>query len=263
MTVTENRIMLDPLSVTSLLVIPRLNGNDIGAATGFIVRVSGRNFLVTNRHVCTGTHPETGESVFLSSERHSHLAIAHHSKERLGQWRLAEYPLYSASGSPNWIEHPVDPSFDVVAIPIDPLSEEFDMYPFDLGLADTDLIPQPGMTAFIIGFPFGKTSAGCLPIWKTGHIASDPDINFEDKPILLIDATTRSGMSGSPVVLRTNGGFRTRNGNFVMSGGDALFLGVYSGRLHKDIEIGIVWKPRVVTEIIAAALTYSIALASA
>ena len=121
----------------------------------------------------------------------------------------------------------------------------------DMSLADTDVIAQPAMPVSIIGFPYGLATAGAWPIWKTGHIASDPDLDYDGRPAFLIDATTRGGMSGSPVVLRLSGGYNTKNGKQILAGGIATkFLGVYSGRIHADAEIGMVWRPHVINEIL-------------
>lgn len=79
-------------------------------------------------------------------------------------------------------------------------------------------------------------------------------MDYDGKPTFLIDATTRGGMSGSPVVLRLTGGYPTRNGGMVLAGGMATkFLGVYAGRIHDDVEIGYVWRPGLVIEILEAA----------
>jgi hypothetical protein len=115
------------------------------------------------------------------------------------------------------------------------------------------MIPVVAMPVSIIGFPLGLTGPGVFPIWKTGHIASDPDLDYGGTPSFLIDATTRGGMSGSPVVLRLTGGFEMRKGGFILAGSgiSTLFLGVYSGRLNDQSEIGKVWKPQLVSEILA------------
>jgi hypothetical protein len=86
------------------------------------------------------------------------------------------------------------------------------------------------MTVSIIGYPYGLATAHAWPIWKTGHIASDIDLDYDGRPAFLIDATARSGMSGSPVVHRTSGGFTTRSGDVIYSTGvrpATRFLGVY------------------------------------
>ena len=108
------------------------------------------------------------------------------------------------------------------------------------------------MPVSIIGYPLGITAHGVFPVWKTGHIASEPEIDYQDLPMFLIDATTRGGMSGSPVVIRLNGGYKTRMGSYVLSGSVATkFLGTYSGRIHQDSEIGRVWKSTVLKQLLS------------
>ena len=107
------------------------------------------------------------------------------------------------------------------------------------------------MPVSIIGFPAGFTGPYRFPIWKTGHIASDPDLDYAKRPMFLIDATTRGGMSGSPVVTRL-WSFRNREGQVVFTAGmRTRFLGVYAGRLGgSTTEIGRVWRPGVIDEIL-------------
>jgi hypothetical protein len=82
-------------------------------------------------------------------------------------------------------------------------------------------------------------------------IATDPDLNYEGRPAFLIDATTRPGMSGSPVVVRMWGGIIKTNGNYRASCGPVTrFLGVYSGTVYDTSEIGRVWRPQVIDEIL-------------
>ena len=81
-------------------------------------------------------------------------------------------------------------------------------------------------TCHIIGFPVGLTHEPAknvlFPIWKTGHIASEPNSDIgEGDPRLLIDATTRRGMSGSMVIVR--------------SGGRHRLVGIYTGRYKPPI----------------------------
>ena len=118
-----------------------------------------------------------------------------------------------------------------------------------MSLAHTDLKIEPAMTVSIIGYPFGLHSDR-WPIWKTGHIATNPDLNFEGKPAFLIDATTRPGMSGSPVVVRMWGAYLDNAGNYNIGCGATRFLGVYSGTIYETSEIGRVWRPQVIDEIL-------------
>ncbi len=56
-------------------------------------------------------------------------------------------------------------------------------------------------------------------------------------------------MSGSPVIIKQAGMCTFSNGG-VAQGEFVKFLGIYSGRIDNDIEIGKVWKPIVIKEII-------------
>ena len=158
-------------------------------------------------------------------------------------------PLY-INGVRRWYEHPKGQAIDVIALPIT-VDDEVLVYEFDLSLADFDMVVQVAMPVSIIGFPFERATTGLLPIWKTGHIASDPDMDYGGRPVFLIDATTRGGMSGSPVVLRVYGDYPTRRASTIGDKSWTRFLGVYSGRIHDQTEIGGVWRPSVIKEILA------------
>jgi len=241
--------MIDPLSARSLLLNIVAKNDIVGSATGFIVEKEKKPFLITNWHVVTGRNPDTDDLVL---ERiPDELQIIHHVLGQLGKWTVRSEDLYLPGGKPCWREHALGKKFDVVALPIESIDNMIVIYSMDMSLADTDIIAQPAMPVSIIGFPYGLATAGAWPIWKTGHIASDPDLDYDGRPAFLIDATTRGGMSGSPVVLRLSGGYNTKNGKQILAGGIATkFLGVYSGRIHADAEIGMVWRPHVINEIL-------------
>jgi hypothetical protein len=60
--------------------------------------------------------------------------------------------------------------------------------------------PHVSQSCVIIGFPDGLIDTTHptlpLPVWKTGHIASEPESDFKGQPIILIDGFTRPGQSG-------------------------------------------------------------------
>lgn len=246
------QIKIDPLSIRSLHIELLALGRSIGVATGIICKSNERNWLVTNWHVLSGRSPQTGQPQHPKGAIPDQVRIAHHST-KLGTWKLIDETLLDSSQEPLWIEHPNGNEVDVAALPLTHLDKEILLYDFDLSLADTDLVPQVAMPVSIIGFPLGFSSAGAFPIWKTGHIASDPELDYQGIPAFLIDATTRLGMSGSPVVVRLFGGYATRSGTLVMASGSqrTRFLGLYSGRIHQDSEIGLVWRPRLISELIS------------
>lgn len=245
------RIMIDPLTVRSLYLIQVNCKQPLGTATGFVVAKGKEYYLITNWHVVSGRHPTSNKVIHPKGKTPDSLMIWHHGKQ-LGSWINKSETLYDDTGNKRWHEHSKGRDVDIIALPLKAVKNDIQLYPFDLSLADADMIPEIAMPVSIIGFPVGLTSEGFFPIWKTGHIASEPNLDFHGKPLSLIDATTRSGMSGSPVILRLWGGYKTKDGKRIMSssGYRTLFLGVYSGRLPGDSEIGSVWRPRLIREIL-------------
>jgi hypothetical protein len=114
-----------------------------------------------------------------------------------------------------------------------------------------------GNDAFILGFPF-NINVSTLPIWKRASIASEPGAVVDELlPCFYVDTASRPGMSGSPVILRSWGGYHTDEGGLVMTPDPATrLIGVYSGRIGAQDELqaqlGIVWRIEVVDEIISA-----------
>ncbi|MEW6307150.1 MAG: trypsin-like peptidase domain-containing protein [Verrucomicrobiota bacterium] len=245
----QHKIQIDSLSLPSLPLTAFVNGLPLGSATGFVVTKSGKSFLITNWHVVSGRHPDTNQPSSSTGGIPDELQVMHHLKRGLGNWGAFSVRLLDAVGNPGWLEHSSGQRVDVVAIPLDPLPADVQLYPMNLALANVDLMPEPGIPVFIIGFP-GISVAGALPVWKTGHLASDHDVDYSNKPAFLIDATTRGGMSGSPVVARMSGGYRSSQAFVISSGMTTRFLGVYSGRVRDNSEIGIVWRPIVIDDIL-------------
>lgn len=247
----QNNIIIDPLSVRSLYLEQIYNSQKIARATGFVIEKESIQYLITNWHVLTGINPVTGDTLD-SFGRTPNKIIIYHNTNVLGTWSPRVEDLYNSSGLRRWLEYPNGKKVDVVALPLLSIDSNIKIYPFDLNLAKTDMIPEVAMPTSIIGYPVGLNGLGNFPIWKTGHIASEPNLDYEGEPVFLIDATTRGGMSGSPVILRLKGGYRTKLGNRIMAttGYRTLFLGVYSGQWSFP-EIGKVWKPIVIIEILS------------
>jgi hypothetical protein len=145
------------------------------------------------------------------------------------------------------LQHPKSPHVDVIALPLQSGGSGATLYPLDLSLAEANMQVSPAMAVSIIGYPEGFASACTWPIWKTGHIASEPDLDWNGLPCFLIDATTRGGMSGSPVVARMYGSYPTTEGGVSLGGTATRFLGVYSDQ-YEGPEIGVVWRPQVIAE---------------
>lgn len=247
---TQRQINIDPLSVCSLLVETAANNRPLATATGFCVKKGDRVYLITNWHVVAGRSPETGALLSATGAVPDQIRIAHHAAQKLGSWVIKTERLYEEDGVKRWLEHRSGQRIDVIALPVS-IAPDVTPYPFDTSLASFDMLVSVAMPVSIIGFPFGLSTVGAFPIWKTGHIASDPDLDYDNKPAFLIDATTRGGMSGSPVVLRSYGGYSSSRAAMTVGMGPVTkFLGVYSGRIHEQAEIGRVWRPSVIEEIL-------------
>jgi len=241
-------IRIDEFSLKSLYLETYREEQIIGVATGFIVKKNHSYYLITNWHVVACRDPYNNQSLSSTGVAPNLLKIWFHGST-LGHWILKKIKIVDETGNKLWLEHERGREIDVVAVPVG-ISADIKIYNIDLVLADFDLMLYPSEAVSIIGFPQGITSGGKFPIWKTGHIASEIDIDWDDKPAFLIDATTKGGMSGSPVIAKRVSIYQTSKGNQI--GNAVKFLGVYSGReiSSSGIEVGFVWKPKTISEIL-------------
>jgi hypothetical protein len=237
-------------SVKSLLVGQCANGHEIGNATAFVVIHGTQHFLVTNWHVVAGRNPEDGRPLSTTGAVPDELRVTHNVAGRLGYWRQVNEPLYDESGNPLWFEHPSHGrQVDVVALPLTQTSG-IQIYAYDPTSPGPGIVHGPSDPLSIIGFPFGMGAGGALGIWVQGTVASEPAIDFNNLPCLLIDSRTRSGQSGSPVIAYRNGGYMTAEGLTLSSGAAEQFIGVYSGRINKESDLGFVWKASALVDIL-------------
>lgn len=258
--------MVDPLSLTSILIEPYFNETKLGSATGFIIQKKTQQYLVTNWHVLTGIDPLTGTPMHAQGGLPNFLMIWHHIKsihDNTIDWFSIKVPLYESDEiyeeKKKWIEHPKGKQVDVVLLPLKPTplihifgqQTQIQIHNFDMKLASVDMIPIPAMPVSIIGFLLGKTAGGVLPIWVTGFIASEPNVDIDGMPLLYVNATGRSGLSGAPVVLRLSGGYATSDGKFMIGGGyQTKFIGINSGRICENSDVCRIWKPIVLDQIL-------------
>src|SRR5258706_8603470 len=174
------RITVDPLSFVSLFLQTKCKGQLLGrAATAFCVAKDSQHYLITNWHVLSGRHPETNQPLSDTAGLPDELVVAYHRTvvkdgENLTGWGGVREPLLDGKGKPPWPEHPMGAKVDVAALPVT-ASGEVVFHPLPLELANTNQFAGVGETVSIIGFPLGLTGGALLPIWKTGHIASEPE----------------------------------------------------------------------------------------
>lgn len=128
---------------------------------------------------------------------------------------------------------------------------------------------RPTSTITLVGYPYGYADdTYALPIWKTGSIASEPNINFEGKPLFVVDVSAFPGMSGSPTFAVSYGTYESEDGNTV-AGGVQKFLGVYASMqmlhekkyleelqtnkgiiLSQSLELGHIWKAQLIIDMV-------------
>lgn len=246
---------MDPFNYVPLHLQTLFNATMLSEATGFIIQRGDKFYLITNWHVVSGRNPETGApSNQVTSGIPNRLAAWFPSSDHDTAWLRYELPLLSDEDTPLWIEHPDGRRVDVAAIELPHSFEGVTYKPLSLPLIESDLHMHPAEDVSVVGYPFGKRSFGEFPIWKTGHIASDVRLDYEGKPAFLVDGTLRDGMSGSPVIARkfNHPDIVDLNQPTTSSYVDR-FLGIFSAGIstgHREIEIGIVWKPKVIVEML-------------
>jgi hypothetical protein len=236
-------------------------GEKLATATGFVVQDRHHvPHLITNRHVVTGQNWETGaiEGIGVAPSA----LVASFPRQGGGMpWVQVVLPLGDEGWRPLWREHPRHgPLVDVVALPLTSGVQDGQVdlvtYPLETDYARLDLTGE----LYVIGYPLNVDPAmagGLLGIWMRGSIAWPPQLDWRGLPCMLLDCRTRDGQSGSPVIFwadatKTFVGPHQR----VQTGPPAAptwnLVGVYSGRIHKDSDIGMVWKRSAVEQIVAA-----------
>jgi hypothetical protein len=213
------------------------------SSTGPAAEFQGRLFLVTALHNFTGREPDGRVKHKEGGLPNFVLVEGFHFKER--------FPLYAAQKDPNndaplfWI-HPVGAGIDVSILPLSAGSNypgTLDHSFFNIRENEASMPLEVSQICFIIGFPEGLMDRPekdlILPIWKIGHLASEPLFFFNKEPVVLIDATTRPGMSGAPVFVTNNRRYERRN----------RLVGIYTGRTSELSDIGRVFVPPVLPEI--------------
>jgi hypothetical protein len=257
----------------------------IGNATGFIYSFGQDLALVSNWHVFSGIHPEHGivrhHTGYTPNRVEFHISITTSTEAGLSiGFRALNVPLQKA-GVSLWWQHGgyvdgdgVPHHVDIGVLPLSELIEGYeDLKPRVVSFDAQVLVSQSddpsgwsmhqgtariGSEVFILGYPLGLASQGVIPIWKRGSLASEPLFNINGNiPIVYVDALTREGMSGSPVVYlgtdiideegRTTG---EREGAYYQP----WLVGIYSGRWvasadESEMALGRVWKKYLLDEI--------------
>lgn len=247
--------------------------------TGFLYNFKEHLYLITNAHNITRVNPVTKQRITNSIAFPERLVYFIRREVSGDPFKMVAYevvaPLYSDDEMlcPLWYEHPkFGYNVDVVALPIcgkHEIPRDVKVFPinsFDL----EDKFPlEASDDVYVLGYPFAIDGDKKLPIWKRGSVATEPAIDIDGLPKILIDTASRPGMSGSPVIFQRTGihGFNPEK----LSGEEIIgrirgFIGVYSGRIEApdplDAQLGVVWKKTVISEILSSKVIGSICFQS-
>jgi hypothetical protein len=234
-----------------------------GTATGFFWLRHGKPYLVTNWHVITGRNSFTGalnpKGYIPKKIRFYGLSVLVNSGTinfSRNQWTLewGDDAAKSLAIQPKANGQ----NIDIWGMPIPPDSV-FGRDPHRTGfkgsteascfLNDHDssrIVTNVGDDCFILGYPLQNYEGLMLPIWKRGSIASETPLGVGGRPIFLVDATTTSGMSGSPIIRKaTTLTADNRDIDALQEFSSYEFIGIYAGRLEgsplASVNIGYGW----------------------
>lgn len=241
-------------SVQSLLLEMRFNGQPLSTGTGFVSPSAKGPVLITNRHNVTGRRQDDNKPMSPTGGTPNEVVVYHNLIGELGSWERKIETLYTDSENEKkrWVEHPVlGAKADIVALPLTQLNG-VELYPYDPKSPGEDIFVGPADPVSVIGFPFGISAGGLFAVWSTGFIASEPNVDFDGLPIQLIDCRSRQGQSGSPVLAYRSGGMTAMadGGSSVFSGPVSKLIGIYSGRINAESDIGKVWKTSAILELV-------------
>jgi hypothetical protein len=204
--------------------------------------------IITNRHNVTGLHQDTGVCISKTLGTPDNIVIHfHRSKPHVGEWLKLRLPLYRDNGEPFWIEHPtLGATADLVALNVKWGNDVLCLpYYIEKHIDRVGMLVSPAESVSVIGFPFGISTSGKLPVWATGFLAQELSLVTAENPVFLIDCRARQGQSGSPVIAFRTSGYRSiKNGKMSSSLSAEVaweFLGIYSGRINPESDLGRVW----------------------
>jgi len=225
-------------------------------------------FLVTNYHVISGhapmsTEPASGDRLRVS---------LHADPDDLTKNRIVDLPLFTARGEPLWVQSEAIPAADVVLVPLPRQAYQgIRLYVFTEGHTRGDIKIRPTSGATLLGYPYGfYDTVNRLPVWKTGHVASEPSVDFEGRPVFLVDVSAFPGMSGSPVLAAANGVYEAEDGS-MRTGRVLRLLGIFSSMpvvkerrasdtgfssdtvtVETPLQLGYVWKAALIADLARA-----------
>jgi len=230
----------------SLQITLLANDKELSSATGFLVSHEGELYLVTNWHVLSGRHAETQAILSATGATPDAVRIRHTTDDLSVRVDRVE-PLRDSDGNALWLELPLiqERRTDVAALRL----TQFDgvrPYLYDVENVNKSIHVPIAERLSVIGFPFGITAGQGLPIWTQAFVATEPELAFDSAACFLVDSRTRTGQSGSPVIYYSESGMFSSSAGGLVIGGSGInirFMGIYSGRINPESDLGRVWFP--------------------
>ncbi len=244
--------VIDFLSYTSFYVETYHDDKRLCYGTAFCYKSKENLFLVSNSHIMSGKCPKLDNNG-VRQPILKNGALPNKIKITITAWKdefggmiinnkTFKIDLLNEDDSPKYIEAMYKE--EIIDIALLKMDETFvnkidgkRYYPLAVNdIVSDQLNPKyvlhPSSEIFVIGFPFGKLEEDLYGIWKRATIASDLR---RDSYKYLIDTSTRSGMSGSPIFrieqdtkMKLYKGVQELDKEPIFR---FCFIGVYSGRI--------------------------------
>jgi len=217
------------LSISEQLAYSTIRiSTDIGTGTGFFYKFSEKKSgfhvpaIVTNKHVIAGAK----QGQFL-------LTLANENGEPQDR---NHFTCSFDKFEERWFPHP-EADIDLCVMPIVPILNELEkqskeaffiaidktLVPTIQELQDLKLVED----ILMVGYPNGLwDEVNNKPLFRKGITSSHPNLDWNGKKEMLIDAACFPGSSGSPVFLFNEGGYVDKKGNASIGGARIKLLGV-------------------------------------
>jgi len=238
---------IDQGSLASVRITANRDNAFLKSGTGFFIAVNSyKVYFLTNDHMVGGQF-----------DRDEYFRLYHKQipKEKIPNtlvFNLFDFAfnrtiqdaisIRDTNGTPLWIpfwenEEKKSGLLDVIAIKMD---MGFDFHNMVIYTTDANIDPsvklRPTSELFVVGYPVDSTFGTIYPVWKRGTVASEPNLSMLGNSCFLIDATTRRGMSGSPVLF-IGSKFMAFDGTFSNPLNKTFLVGIYNSQSY-PMELG-------------------------
>lgn len=247
---------INQLSYSAIPINMYFNESHLAVWTWFFYRFNEKIYIITNWHNVSWRHLDTKQPLSNTWWIPNHITFPILQSKKPLQRKRYSVPLLDNEGDWNRFIHPEFLSnVDVVAIEIETNPDIWQIICINDTIFD-EFAVEVWDELFILWFPQWIRWWWQLPIWKRWSIATEPDVDIDWLPKILIDTAWRNGMSGSPVIFKRDGlhikNWKIDKDSIIWT--IKWFVWIYSWRTHyKDLleaQIWIVRKKNLIEEII-------------